>query len=161
MHFSFAFYWLITDIFLSWSWCWYNGSNYCESIRSSEGVIAGQSWQVSQSHSSAISHVYCVWGFNGIECDLSCVNFRHKIRSTEVPTTFIVAREIVKKDGFGLNGLNKGLTATIGRNGIFNMIYFGFYHSVRDFFPAYEVCNRTIEPLHWCICMLQLICSMR
>lgn len=52
-----------------------------------------------------------------------------------------MAREIIKKDGFGLQGLNKGLTATIGRNGVFNMIYFGFYHSVKDYFPAYEVCN--------------------
>lgn len=60
-------------------------------------------------------------------------------RSKETPTTFSVAREIIKKDGFGLQGLNKGLTATIGRNGIFNMIYFGFYHSVKDYFPAYEV----------------------
>lgn len=50
-----------------------------------------------------------------------------------------MARQIIKKDGFGLQGLNKGLTATIGRNGVFNMIYFGFYHSVKDYFPAYEV----------------------
>lgn len=64
------------------------------------------------------------------------INFR----STETPTTFSVARKIVEKDGFGLRGLNKGLTATIGRNGIFNMIYFGFYHSVKDHFPAHEVC---------------------
>lgn len=56
-----------------------------------------------------------------------------------MPTTFSVARAIVKKDGIGLNGLNKGLTATIGRNGVFNMIYFGFYHSVKDFIPAYQV----------------------
>lgn len=62
-------------------------------------------------------------------------------RSTEAPTTFSVARKIIEKDGFGLRGLNKGLTATIGRNGVFNMIYFGFYHSVKDHFPAYEVCH--------------------
>lgn len=43
------------------------------------------------------------------------------------------------QDGLGLRGLNKGLTATIGRNGTFNMIYFGFYHSVKEHFPAYEV----------------------
>lgn len=50
-----------------------------------------------------------------------------------------MARQIIKKDGFGLQGLNKGITATIGRNGVFNMIYFGFYHSVKDHFPALEV----------------------
>lgn len=65
-------------------------------------------------------------------------------RSTEAPTTFSVARKIIEKDGFGLRGLNKGLTATIGRNGVFNMIYFGFYHSVKDHFPAYEVCHNRV-----------------
>lgn len=63
-------------------------------------------------------------------------------RSSHTPSTFSVAREIIKKDGFGLRGLNKGLTATIGRNGVFNMIYFGFYHSVKDHFTAYEVLQK-------------------
>lgn len=62
----------------------------------------------------------------------------NRAKSTEAPTTLSVARKIIEKDGFGLRGLNKGLTATIGRNGVFNMIYFGFYHSVKDHFPAYE-----------------------
>lgn len=55
-----------------------------------------------------------------------------------MPSTWSLAREIVRKDGLGLRGLNKGLTATIGRNGTFNMIYFGFYHSVKEYFPTYE-----------------------
>lgn len=46
-------------------------------------------------------------------------------------TAFGTAREILKKDGFGLRGLNKGLTATIARHGIWNMCYFGFYHNVK------------------------------
>lgn len=50
-----------------------------------------------------------------------------------------MTRHIVRTGGIGLRGLNKGLTATIGRNGTFNMIYFGFYHSVKDVVPAYEV----------------------
>lgn len=41
--------------------------------------------------------------------------------------------------GLGLNGLNKGLTATIARNGVFNMMYFGFYHSVKGLFPQVQV----------------------
>ena len=40
--------------------------------------------------------------------------------------------------------LNKGITATIGRHGAFNMVYFGYYHSVKNYFPAYEVLNRYI-----------------
>ena len=34
--------------------------------------------------------------------------------------------------------LTKGLTATIGRNGVFNMVYFGFYHSVKDVVPVFS-----------------------
>ncbi|TRY78904.1 hypothetical protein TCAL_12821 [Tigriopus californicus] len=47
------------------------------------------------------------------------------------PTTWSVAREIIREDGMGRNGLlGKGLTATIGRNGAFNTIYFGFFYTV-------------------------------
>ena len=54
-------------------------------------------------------------------------------------STYSTAREIVKADGFGLKGLNKGLTSTLGRHGVFNMIYFGFYHNVKNFFPESKV----------------------
>ncbi|KFB53118.1 AGAP002939-PA-like protein [Anopheles sinensis] len=57
----------------------------------------------------------------------------------QVPTTWTVTRQIINESGFGLNGLNRGLTATIGRNGVFNMIYFGFYHSVKGIVPEYKV----------------------
>ncbi|XP_055904782.1 mitochondrial 2-oxodicarboxylate carrier [Eupeodes corollae] len=56
----------------------------------------------------------------------------------EAPGTWAVTRQIIKKDGFGFRGLNKGVTATMGRNGTFNMVYFGFYHSVRNYVPAFE-----------------------
>ncbi|KAL3266282.1 hypothetical protein HHI36_010462 [Cryptolaemus montrouzieri] len=59
-------------------------------------------------------------------------------KATKVPSTSVVAREIVSKGGFGFGGLYKGLIATIYRNGVFNMIYFGFYHSVKDFVPSSE-----------------------
>ncbi|XP_030641944.1 mitochondrial 2-oxodicarboxylate carrier [Chanos chanos] len=52
------------------------------------------------------------------------------------PSTFAQARTIIRTDGFGLRGLNKGLTSTLGRHGVFNMIYFGFYFNVKDAFPA-------------------------
>lgn len=80
--------------------------------------------------------------------DFLFVNIFFRFRTTQAPTTWSVAREIVRKDGLGLKGLNKGLTATIGRNGTFNMIYFGFYHSVREHFPAYEVQTSILE-MHW------------
>ncbi|XP_025988262.1 mitochondrial 2-oxodicarboxylate carrier isoform X2 [Solenopsis invicta] len=53
----------------------------------------------------------------------------------ESPSTFAVTKEIVSKHGFGLNGLNKGLSATIMRNAVFNSFYFGFYYSVKEYIP--------------------------
>ncbi|KAH0518220.1 Mitochondrial 2-oxodicarboxylate carrier [Microtus ochrogaster] len=55
---------------------------------------------------------------------------------TKPLSTFAYARQIIKKEGLGIQGLNKGLTATLGRHGIFNMVYFGFYHNVKNIIPA-------------------------
>ncbi|XP_076632482.1 mitochondrial 2-oxodicarboxylate carrier isoform X2 [Colletes latitarsis] len=56
------------------------------------------------------------------------------------PSTFAVTRRILTEHG--LKGLNKGLSATIMRNGIFNTFYFGIYNSIvpqllkqKDHFP--------------------------
>lgn len=54
-------------------------------------------------------------------------------------STISTAREILKKDGFGNKGLNKGLTSTLGRHGVFNMIYFSFYHNIKNILPEKEV----------------------
>ncbi|CAN7998940.1 unnamed protein product [Ixodes hexagonus] len=54
------------------------------------------------------------------------------------PSTFAVARSIYREAGFGLRGLNLGLTSTLGRNGVFNMVYFGFYFTVKDKLPKVE-----------------------
>ncbi|CAH0400147.1 unnamed protein product [Chilo suppressalis] len=54
------------------------------------------------------------------------------------PSTWSVTRQILREHGFGSKGLNKGLTATIARNGIFNMSYFGFYHSAKGYIPENE-----------------------
>lgn len=56
----------------------------------------------------------------------------------EAPGTWSITRQIIQKDGLGSRGLYKGVTATMGRNGVFNMVYFGFYHSVKNFVPAFE-----------------------
>lgn len=57
---------------------------------------------------------------------------------TEQKGTIATAREILAQDGFGIRGLNKGLTSTLGRHGVFNMVYFGFYHNVKTMVPEYE-----------------------
>ncbi|XP_069684340.1 mitochondrial 2-oxodicarboxylate carrier-like [Periplaneta americana] len=56
----------------------------------------------------------------------------------EIPSTWTVTKQIVTTQGIGFRGLNKGVTATILRNGVFNMVYFGFYHSVKGYLPEYE-----------------------
>uniref|UniRef100_A0A671LAJ3 Mitochondrial 2-oxodicarboxylate carrier n=1 Tax=Sinocyclocheilus anshuiensis TaxID=1608454 RepID=A0A671LAJ3_9TELE len=63
------------------------------------------------------------------------IDIIHTITFTQ-PSTFAQARTIINTDGFGLRGLNKGLTSTLGRHGVFNMIYFGFYFNVKDAIPA-------------------------
>ncbi|XP_066492777.1 mitochondrial 2-oxodicarboxylate carrier isoform X1 [Tiliqua scincoides] len=57
---------------------------------------------------------------------------------TEQPSTLAKARQIVQADGLGLHGLNKGLPATLGRHGVFNMVYFGFYFNVKNIIPVNE-----------------------
>ncbi|KFO29773.1 Mitochondrial 2-oxodicarboxylate carrier [Fukomys damarensis] len=57
---------------------------------------------------------------------------------TEQPSTLAYARQIIKKEGLGRRGLNKGLTATLGRHGVFNMVYFGFYFNVKSIVPVHK-----------------------
>ncbi|KAH8236016.1 hypothetical protein KR038_000070 [Drosophila bunnanda] len=59
-------------------------------------------------------------------------------RQKKMLSTFDVAKGIIRQDGLGLRGINKGVTATMGRNGLFNMVYFGFYHSVKNVVPEYQ-----------------------
>lgn len=51
-------------------------------------------------------------------------------RISDMPSTFTVTRQIISQQGTGLSGLNKGLSATIMRNGVFNSFYFGTYHFI-------------------------------
>ncbi|XP_015523779.1 mitochondrial 2-oxodicarboxylate carrier [Neodiprion virginianus] len=53
----------------------------------------------------------------------------------ESPSTILVTKEIIRTKGLGLNGLYKGLSATVLRNAVFNSVYFGFYHSVKSYIP--------------------------
>uniref|UniRef100_A0AC35F757 Mitochondrial 2-oxodicarboxylate carrier n=1 Tax=Panagrolaimus sp. PS1159 TaxID=55785 RepID=A0AC35F757_9BILA len=53
-------------------------------------------------------------------------------------STAAVAREIIKENGFGTKGIFRGLDATLGRNGVWNMFYFGIYHNLKHFIPIAE-----------------------
>ena len=59
--------------------------------------------------------------------------------SPQQPSTWATARHIVRYEGLGMSGLNKGLTATLGRHGVFNMIYFSLYHNGKTLIPATAV----------------------
>jgi hypothetical protein len=54
-------------------------------------------------------------------------------------TSFQTCKLIYNEGGFGLNGLNRGLTSTLGRHGIWNMVYFGIYHNIKVFIPKTDV----------------------
>ncbi|XP_072045009.1 mitochondrial 2-oxodicarboxylate carrier-like [Amphiura filiformis] len=53
-------------------------------------------------------------------------------------SAFSAARVIVREKGLGFDGLSKGLTATLGRHGVWNMIYFAFYHNMKGWLPEAE-----------------------
>jgi len=50
-------------------------------------------------------------------------------------SSFDTAKKIYAEGGFGSNGLNRGLTSTLLRHGIFNMVFFGFYFNIKPFIP--------------------------
>lgn len=58
-------------------------------------------------------------------------------------SAFTVARQIIREEGLGTQGLSKGLTATLGRHGVWNMVYFGFYHNMKGWLP--EAQDPTME----------------
>ena len=62
------------------------------------------------------------------------------LRDTHKETGDLYYNSILGRKNTNGGLLNKGITATIGRHGAFNMVYFGYYHSVKNYFPALEVC---------------------
>ncbi len=53
------------------------------------------------------------------------------------PSTGRVVRDIVAEGGVSAL-LFRGVTGTMARNGVFNLIYFGFYHSVKEELPKLD-----------------------
>ncbi|KAL1138406.1 hypothetical protein AAG570_008470 [Ranatra chinensis] len=54
-----------------------------------------------------------------------------KTHMKELPSTWTVTKRIIASKGFGSRGLYRGVSATITRNGVFNCVYFGLYHSIK------------------------------
>ncbi|CAB3398016.1 unnamed protein product [Caenorhabditis bovis] len=49
-----------------------------------------------------------------------------------------IAAQIIRSEGIGCNGIYRGLTATLMRHGIWNMIYFGLYYGSMDYLMPNE-----------------------
>ena len=75
------------------------------------------------------------------------------ILSQQMPSTWLVAGEIVRKDGYGTRGLLKGVTATLARHGIFNCVYFGSYYNMKQILIPSEVnvLSLHIDELSFCV----------
>ncbi|XP_002130378.1 mitochondrial 2-oxodicarboxylate carrier [Ciona intestinalis] len=60
------------------------------------------------------------------------------VKLKDQESTFSKARQIIRNEGFGMKGINRGLTATLGRHGVWNMVYFGVFHSFKEYIPKSE-----------------------
>lgn len=113
------------DLCIGRIYCRYRRSFPRESLRGGQGHSTSEHLEVSSV------------GLLGIQKrGISSLNH---YRSKDAPGTWQVTREIIAKDGFGLRGINKGLVATILRHNVWNMIYFGLYHTGREYLPQYQV----------------------
>ncbi|XP_017049039.2 mitochondrial 2-oxodicarboxylate carrier [Drosophila ficusphila] len=50
--------------------------------------------------------------------------------------TLAVVKHIIKHDGYGINGLYRGITALAARNAVFHFGFFGFYNALKDWAPV-------------------------
>ncbi|KAI8042868.1 mitochondrial 2-oxodicarboxylate carrier [Drosophila gunungcola] len=50
-------------------------------------------------------------------------------------STLSVVRSIIKHDGWGFEGLYRGITALMARNAVFHFGFFGFYNAIKDWVP--------------------------
>lgn len=83
----------------------------------------------------------------------------NKALASQAPSTWSVTRQIVKENGLGLQGINKGLTATIMRHGVANMVAFGFYFSVQGYTRQYDVSILYLILFVTCDCKNKLLHS--
>ncbi|KAK9891635.1 hypothetical protein WA026_015598 [Henosepilachna vigintioctopunctata] len=61
----------------------------------------------------------------------------------KTPSSWKMTQIVISTGGYGLNGLFKGLTATILEMTIYNIFFFGTYYSVQDILATHE--NRKLK----------------
>ena len=74
-----------------------------------------------------------------------------------MPSTWSCAKQIISNDGLGTRGLLKGLTATLGRHGLFNAVYFGSYHNLKRALLSPEVSKHVFAHMMGVISSYNLI----
>ncbi|XP_065188968.1 mitochondrial 2-oxodicarboxylate carrier-like [Sycon ciliatum] len=69
--------------------------------------------------------------FEVVKVSLQAQKGSHSVRTT----TMEMARDVYRAGGLGRQGLGRGITATLGRHGVWNGVYFGLYHSAKPSLP--------------------------
>lgn len=96
---------------------------------------------------SGLTEGLVITPFEVVKISLQAQRSRHKDRTT----TFRMAGTIVQENGF--RGMYKGLTATLGRHGVWNCVYFFLYNTASPHLPAYdEQWKRTVSRLAVGLC---------
>uniref|UniRef100_A0A914V8A9 Mitochondrial 2-oxodicarboxylate carrier n=1 Tax=Plectus sambesii TaxID=2011161 RepID=A0A914V8A9_9BILA len=82
---------------------------------------------------SGLTEAFVICPFEVVKVRLQ--SERNVLRKNQ-QSTYALAREIIKTQGMGTQGIYRGLTATLGRHGVWNMVYFGLYHNAKDLLPS-------------------------
>ncbi|EYC15193.1 hypothetical protein Y032_0037g3373 [Ancylostoma ceylanicum] len=97
---------------------------------------------VSPAITLSMAGLFCGFTEAVVICPFEVVKVRlqaeRNVSLKEQKSTVAMAREIIKSEGMGSNGLYRGLTATLGRHGVWNMVYFGLYHNMKTLLPTGE-----------------------
>ncbi|KAL6723760.1 hypothetical protein Aduo_018731 [Ancylostoma duodenale] len=97
---------------------------------------------VSPAITLSMAGLFCGFTEAVVICPFEVVKVRlqaeRNVSLREQKSTAAMAREIIKFEGMGRNGLYRGLTATLGRHGVWNMVYFGLYHNMKTLLPTGE-----------------------
>ncbi|KAH8245252.1 hypothetical protein KR032_007381 [Drosophila birchii] len=75
------------------------------------------------------------------------VKITQQVHQKKKQNALAMAKHIIAVNGYGLKGLNRGITAHIARNIVFQFTYFGIYINIRNriksnYTPGYELLRR-------------------
>ncbi|KAF7635087.1 hypothetical protein Mgra_00005529 [Meloidogyne graminicola] len=80
---------------------------------------------------SGITEAFIICPFEAVKVRLqSEIN----VSLSQQKSAATMAREIIRINGLGTNGLYLGLGATLWRHGVWNLFYFGLYHNLKTLF---------------------------